>query len=77
MDKIPTQPVLPGNLTLLQASEIASKHQLKVFMPATMIIGRTEFLHTKDRQIYTNPITNQLVVKNFPITILHVRQFID
>ena len=42
-----------------------------------MIIGRTEFLHSRDRQIYTNPITNQLVVKSFPITIVHVRQFID
>ena len=73
MDKIPTQPVVPGNLTLLQASEIASKHQLKVFMPATMIIGRTEFMHSKDRHIYTNPITNKLIVKSYPITILHVR----
>ena len=46
-------------------------------MPATMIIGRTEFMHSKDRSIHTNPITNKLIVKSFPITILHVRQFID
>ena len=33
-------------MTLLQAAEIATKHQLKVFMPATMIIGRTELMHS-------------------------------
>ena len=77
MDKIPTQQVLPGNLTLLQAAEIANKHQLKIFMPATMIIGKTEYMHSKDRTIHTNPLTNELIVKNSPITILHVKKFID
>lgn len=73
MDKIPAFPVMPGNLTLLQASEIASKHQLKCYMPATLIIGRTEFMHSKDRSIYTNPVTNMLIVKSYPITVKHVR----
>ena len=57
-------------------AEIASKHRLKMTVPATCIIGRSG-QDVKDRFIYTDPKTNTLVVKRHPIDIFHVRQFID
>ena len=66
-----------GNMTLLQASEIAAKYGLKVFIPATLIIGRTEHEYTKDRMIYTDKSTNKLIVKKEAITMFKVRQFIE
>ena len=43
-----------------------------------MIIGRSDFSNSKDRVIYTDPITNRVVVKSDPIEgISHVRVFVD
>jgi len=62
-DKIPSIDVVGGNSTLLQLSEIAIKHRLKLYMPATVIIGRSEFMNKKDRLIYFDRQQSQLVVK--------------
>ena len=71
------QHIMSGNMSLLQTSEIATKYGLKVFIPATLIIGRTEHLHSKDRMIYTEKSTNKIVIKKEAITIFQARQFID
>lgn len=71
------QQVVPGNLTLIQAGDIATKYGMKILIPATLIIGRTENMHSKDRLIYTDKATNKLIVKKEAITIFQARQFID
>lgn len=52
-----------GNKTIQQVSEIAHKHRIKMFVPATAYIGSFEYHNAKDRLIYTDPVTLKVVVK--------------
>ena len=49
--------IFPGNRTIQQVGEIAAKHRMKLFVPATIYIGAVEYANTKDRLIYTDPST--------------------
>lgn len=51
---------MPGNLTIRNVAEIASKHRMKMFFPPTAIIARGD---TRSRLIYTDPATGKLVIK--------------
>ena len=66
-----------GNMTLLQAGEIANKFGMKILIPTTLIIGKHETLHSKDRLIYTDKATNKLIIKKEALDIFSARQFID
>lgn len=69
--------MVPGNKTLLQVSEIAAKHRLKMKVPSTAFIGHADYMNTRDRIIYTDPGTNKIVVRRTPLNVFNVRQFID
>ena len=69
--------VVPGNKTLLQVSEIASKHRLKMQVPASAFIGHADYMNSRDRLIYNDTISNIIVVKKEPLTIFNVKKFID
>ena len=49
-----------GNRSLLPVTQIAAKHRMQLLVPASIIIGATS---DKNKLIYTDPITAQLVVK--------------
>lgn len=69
--------VSPGNKTLLQVSEIATKHPLKMKVPATAFIGHADYMNARDRLIYCDPHSNKLVVRRKPLNVFNLRQFID
>ena len=48
----PAGPILSGNRTLHQVADIASKHRMKIFIPATCFIGASEYMNSKDRLIF-------------------------
>ena len=62
-----------GNMSLMQALKIAVKHDMKGCVPATMIIGKSSYMNSKDRLIYSDPKTNKVVVKKTAITIFDAR----
>lgn len=66
-----------GNRTIQQVSEIASKHRMKLFIPAAAYIGASEYNNTKDRLVYTDPGTFKLIVKKQAVEIDDVKKFID
>ena len=59
-DKKAGEVLVPGNLTIRNVAEIASKHRMKMFFPPTAIIARGD---TRSRLIYTDPATGKLVIK--------------